>query len=352
MALTLVRGNPRLDRVQAVIVVGGSTRTSTIPGISIAGPSPEGTLYTPTLDLEYLVTGRPITLPVVPVSPEGLPTPALISRALVGMTGASLLVVDSGTAHGIKAPHVTIPSAVMGGRIDEGSGLPRGAAERIIGEARMLGENLARGLSGVMIGETIPGGTTTAAAIMEALVGVGVESVSSSSNRNPKDLKRKVIGKAVDRAGRCSDAYCKIDEVGDPVHPAIAGIAAGAVDAGIEVVLAGGTQMGAVLAILDAIGIDTSRITVATTRWILEDSSSDMVGIVDRFKAGLVAADISFSDAPWSGLRMYEEGYVKEGVAAGGMMTLTLARGAPPSEVKEAIYKEYRRLLSLVPKDR
>ena len=61
---------------------------------------------------------------------------------------------------------------------------------------------------------------------------------------------------------------------------------------------------------------------------------------------------MSFSDAPWSGLRMYEEGYVKEGVAAGGMMALALAKGATPEEVKEAIYKEYRRLLSLVPKNR
>lgn len=352
MALSIIRGDPRLDRIQVVAVVGGSTKTSTIPGISIAGPSPEGTLYTPTLDLEYLATGRPITLPVVPVSPEGLPTPALISRALVELTRASLLAVDSGTAHGIKAPHAVIPSSVAGGRIDEEPGLPRGVAERIIDEAKILGKNLARGVSGIMIGETIPGGTTTAAAIMEALAGRGVEVVSSSSNRNPKDLKRRVVEKAVERARRCSSTYCIIEEVGDPVHTAIAGIAAGAMEAGAEIALAGGTQMGAVLAILNALGYDTSKATIVTTRWILEDNSSDIVGITERFNSGLAVAAISFSDAPWSGLRMYEEGYVKEGVAAGGMMALALAKGATPGEVKEAIYKEYRRLLNLVPKDR
>ncbi|MEM2302276.1 MAG: TIGR00303 family protein, partial [Sulfolobales archaeon] len=34
------------------IYVIASTRTSTIPGISIAGASPELTLYTPALDVE------------------------------------------------------------------------------------------------------------------------------------------------------------------------------------------------------------------------------------------------------------------------------------------------------------
>lgn len=345
MGLKALRGSPRLQLVEAVLVVGGSTRTSTIPGISIAGPSPEGTLYTPTLDLEYLMTGSPITLPVIPVSPEGLPTPAVIARALHSRIRTPVMPVDSGMAYSPKVPHIRIPSATVGGRLGEEPGLPKGASKRILEDSQLLSKTLARGHKGLMIGETIPGGTTTAAAIMEVLAGGGVELVSSSSASNPKDLKARVVRKAVEAAIGCGDVYCKLDMVGDPVHVAIAGMAAGALAEGTEVVLAGGTQMGAVLAILDAIWGIASRVTVATTKWILEDPTSDVEGIVDRHEAGLVVADISFSDAPWEGLRMYDRGYVKEGVAAGGMMALALARGMRPDEVKQAVYEEYRRLL-------
>ncbi|GBF09171.1 hypothetical protein apy_08960 [Aeropyrum pernix] len=100
-------------------VVYGSTRTSTIPGISIAGPSPEATLYTPTLDIEYLVAGRSLTLDVVPVSPEGVPTPAVITRAVARAFNIPLLPVDAGSWTEARVPHAKLPSRVAGGRTGE-----------------------------------------------------------------------------------------------------------------------------------------------------------------------------------------------------------------------------------------
>ncbi len=350
--LIVVRGSPgALARVSTLVVVGGSTRTSTIPGVSIAGPSPEATLYTPTLDLEYLVKGKPITLPVVPVSPDGLPTPAVISRALLQRLEIQVLPLDAGMMHRPRIPHITLPSSTPGGRIDKEPAFPPGTSKRLMEDAEAAGEMIAGGRETVMIGETIPGGTTTAAAIMEALGGPGVDAVSSSSKNNPKGLKRRIVEASLSRASECEDLYCVLDQLGDPVHIAIAGLVKGVLGRGSDVVLAGGTQMGAVLAILDRMGVDTSRIVIATSRWILEDESSDIEAIAETYNSGLVAADVSFSDSPWNGLRMYDQGYVKEGVAAGGVMSLALARGLVVSEVKKMIYEEYGRLLEGASKD-
>lgn len=250
-----------------------------------------------------------------------------------------------------RIPYMTLPSSTPGGRIDEEPALPPGTSKRIIEDAETAGELIAGGREAVMIGETIPGGTTTAAAIMEALGGPGVDAVSSSSKNNPKGLKRRIVEASLRRASECGDLYCVLDQIGDPVHIAIAGLAKGALDTGSSVVLAGGTQMGAVLAILDKMGVDTSRIVIATSRWILEDESSDIEAIAETYNSGLVVANVSFSDSPWDGLRMYDQGYVKEGVAAGGVMSLALARGMSIGEVKKIVYEEYRRLLESAPKD-
>jgi len=64
-----------------IIVFIASTETSTILGLSVAGATPEATLYTPALDVEYLTLGRPLSANVVPVTPTGVPTPASIEWA-------------------------------------------------------------------------------------------------------------------------------------------------------------------------------------------------------------------------------------------------------------------------------
>jgi uncharacterized protein (TIGR00303 family) len=333
------------------IVFGGSTATSTIPGISIAGPSPEATLYTPTLDLEYLVAGKPRTLNVIPVSPEGLPTPALISRSLVPrLQGVSLAAVDSGLVHQLKVPHARLPSAVPGGRIDVEDALPRGAAERIYGDARLLGSTLARGFDAVMVGETIPGGTTTAAAVMEALGVRALGRVSSSSPDNPHKLRARVVGAALGRLGRPGSVFEAVDAVGDPVHIAIAGFAIAAAGEGVRVYLAGGTQMAAVLALITRLEPEAlERVAVATTRWIVEDKTSDIGGLVRDATRGrgvpILYTDYSMEGSRFEGLRAYEKGYVKEGVGAGGALVLAAAWGMSNAEILGTVEAEYERLL-------
>jgi len=62
------------------VLVIGTTDVSLVPGITLAGATPELTHFTPAADAEYLLTGETRSLRGVPITPSGLPTPALISR--------------------------------------------------------------------------------------------------------------------------------------------------------------------------------------------------------------------------------------------------------------------------------
>lgn len=315
-----------------LVIVIGTTDVSLIPGISIAGPSPEATHYTPALDVEYLLTGRPKTLDAVPVTPDGIPTPAVVTRALT--RDLPKLVVDAGSRIPPRVPRVVL-GGVPGGDIRQGA-MPREAAEEIAAGGRLLGRQLAP-LGRVVIGESIPGGTTTAMAILLALGYNAWGRTSSSSPDNPKELKIKVVRDALARISPPLDAITAAAEVGDPVHLAVASIALGVVEGGGEVILAGGTQMAAAAALYKALGGDMERLAVATTRWIVEDKSADFLGLMREVGVRRIyISKTSFATSRCRGLRAYERGYVKEGVAMGYALWHAETKGVDPLSHVEA----------------
>ncbi|MEM0439696.1 MAG: TIGR00303 family protein [Sulfolobales archaeon] len=323
------------------IYVIASTRTSTIPGISIAGASPELTLYTPALDVEYLVRGKPLSLDVIPVTPDGIPTPALLSRACLNLIGSKPLIVDAGSYIDPQISHVDLPSRCVGGAIDSEQALPLGTSIRLFNEGKVLGRNLGKSFKCVLIGESMPGGTTTAMSILTAL---GYRAmVSSASKENPLDLKRRVVGEAMKRLSNVSGVFEINDMVGDPLHISIAGIALGVLERGSKVILAGGTQMAAVIALAKKIAKDLDGVFIATTRWVIEDRTADLPGMVREIapEVGLAYVELDFSGSMYEGLRKYEEGYVKEGVGAGGTCLLAMMRGLSVDDVISSIYREY-----------
>ncbi|MEM4970083.1 MAG: TIGR00303 family protein [Sulfolobales archaeon] len=329
-----------LDSYVTIYLIA-STKTSTIPGISIAGATPQLTLYTPALDVEYLSCGRPRTMDVIPVTPDGLPTPALLTRACLNLLGRKPLVVDSGSYVEPMITHIDLSSRVVGGSIDVENALPRGTSRRLFSEARILGRVLGRSYGLLVIGESMPGGTTTAMSILEAL---GYRAaVSSSSKDNPLELKRRVVSKALERVSRNMDLFDLNDSVGDPLHISIAGIAVGALERGSEVLLAGGTQMASAVALAKRIRGSLEGLHVATTRWVIEDPTADLSGMLREIapEVSLAYIDLSFSGSPYPGLRKYDEGYVKEGVGAGGTCLLALLKGYSLDEVLSSIYREY-----------
>jgi len=326
----------------------GSTLTSTIPGISLAGEMPLATLFTPALDAEYVYYGSPISLDIIPTTPTGIPTPAIITRASLEASKQSFLFIDSGSFLEPRIPLIRLVNRRVGDRIDVREALPPGTSEKLFKEAYELGDKLSRGADIFLVGESVPGGTTTAMAILRGLGHDAENLISSSMKNNPIDLKKKIVEKAISRVRDRENPFHINDMVGDPVHITITGLVAGAQRNNSLIILAGGTQMLSVVALLKAINRSRlDRVVVATTKWIIKDRGDEIKRFLEEIapETTLVYTELDFEDSPFEGLRAYEEGYVKEGVGAGGTSLLAVAKGMDVKDLKKLIYEEYMRIV-------
>ncbi|MDI9644338.1 MAG: TIGR00303 family protein [Candidatus Verstraetearchaeota archaeon] len=298
-----------------------TTETAKIPGLSAAGAMPEITDYTPPADVELLYYGRCRCIDGVPVTPDGIPTPALITMSALRLSKIPCIVVNGGLRVTPKAPFFDVGGNpgrdIRTGKAVEGPG-------EVFERSRLIGRQLSKLAGYVVVGESIPGGTTTALAVLMAMGVDARRKVSSSMPGNPHDLKLKVVDEAFKAAGISfgsleKDPLKAVSCVGDPMMPAAAGLISGAAEE-VPVLMAGGTQMCAVLNLIKYLspGI-MGNLAIGTTRWILEDKSSDIKEIASRIApVPILAAKLDFSESRFSGLRAYEKGVAKEGVGAGG----------------------------------
>ena len=148
---------------------------------------------------------------------------------------------------------------------------------------------------------------------------------------NPHDLKRDSVRAGLAAAGEKfgslkNNPVRAISCVGDPMMAAFAGLVLGAASE-VPVLMAGGTQMTAVLAVVNALDDDVlCNAAIGTTRWVVSDASSDICGIVSQIAdVPVLAADLNFGSSRFSGLQAYEKGIVKEGVGAGGASIAAMA---------------------------
>ncbi|OLS12591.1 MAG: hypothetical protein RBG13Loki_3785, partial [Promethearchaeota archaeon CR_4] len=74
----------------------GNTETAKIPCISAAGANPEITDLTPAADAEYLYYGCCKSIKGVPVTPTGIPTPALITKVALELGNIPLIIAVGG----------------------------------------------------------------------------------------------------------------------------------------------------------------------------------------------------------------------------------------------------------------
>ncbi|QRV14102.1 TIGR00303 family protein [Haloterrigena salifodinae] len=302
-----------------VILPAGTTATALIDGISAAGAAPELMEHTPSADVEILEYGKPTTAPVTPVSPSGCPTPAAVTRAVREVLGFDTTVVDAGLAQPTGAPTVDL-GVEPGTDVREGEAVPDAAA--IFDRARSFGASLPE--DDLLIGETVPGGTTTALGVLTALG--EPTAVSSSLPRNPIERKRRVVDEALAASdlepGDCEDdPLAAIRAVGDPVQATVAGIAAGALESGADVTLAGGTQMVAVATALRHADVD-GPLSIATTSFV-EDEQGDRLGeACYRLNCELTVTDPGFGSRDHVAMARYCAGEAKEGVAMGGALSL------------------------------
>lgn len=111
-----------------------------------------------------------------------------------------------------------------------------------------------------------------------------------------------------------------VASVGDPMQIVAAGMAIAASHTA-GVLLAGGTQMLAVYALMQSLAqpVNWDNIVVGTTRWVAEDPTGDTVGLSRQISTvPLLATQLNFTQSRYPQLIAYERGFVKEGVGAGG----------------------------------
>ena len=304
------------------------TETSQVPGITFAGANPDLIKYTSPADAEFLFHGRCFSITGVPATPDGIPTPALLTRTALLLGKIPCLVVNSGSKIAPKVPYVSF-GINYGKNIQHEAALQLFEIHQAYDYGKVLGKQLSKSNDLVVLGESIPGGTTTALGV---LTGFGIDAnykISSSMPTNPHDLKIRVVKEALKKCNMSDlkDPFKIVSLLGDPMIPAVAGIGTGVIQSGSRVMLAGGTQMAAVLALMTSLKVPLDKICVGTTSYVTNDENSDLDFLVRSISSDvpILSVNPGLDKSTKNGLLMYDKGVVKEGVGSGGaLLTLLL----------------------------
>jgi len=312
-----------------------NTMLSTVPGVSGAGPTAGKTLLTPVLDAELITNGAITSMPVRPNTPTGCPTPATITRAIMELLDISPLFVNAGLVH---IP--TVPCLDLYGSPGEDPRFSDAVpdAEGIFLKAESFGRFLSRHSDLLVLGECVPGGTTTALCVLRAL-GYPAR-VSSSYVTNPVGIKEEIWKAVQARAGNFNPQYPLeiVRTTGDPMMAAAAGIVSGFKG---NILLAGGTQMLAVAALLKAMG--KKMPAIAMTCYVRNDPDADIEGTGEAIEVKIFSVDPGFGEIGHPGLARYCIGEVKEGMGAGGAMFLASLQGYTPERIRHQIFSTVSR---------
>ncbi|MBE9190060.1 TIGR00303 family protein [Gloeocapsopsis crepidinum LEGE 06123] len=307
----------------------GFTETGLISGISAAGSTPQARKYTAIADAEFLFNG-PQPQPQYPLPPlQAGASPVFISRAVAEALALPIYLFNAGL------PYLpSVPTIDLGGTVakclSQGCALELATVKHLWEQGVYWGEQLARHSQDyVILGECVVGGTTTALAV---LTGLGIAAAGKVNSSHPicnHEQKLALVQLGLQRAQltdeiSLQDPLALIAAVGDPMQIAVAGMAI-ALSRSKGVLLAGGTQMLAVYALMQAlaetfkISWQPEEVVVGTTRWVAEDPTGNTVELAQLIgRVSLLATELSFKNSRYPQLQVYEQGYVKEGVAAGG----------------------------------
>ena len=172
------------------------TETCEIPGITIAGADKEFLKFTSPADAEYLTHGKCKCIDSIPMSPDGKPTPALLTKVALNTSKIPHFVINAGSK--ISPDVLSFNSDLpIGKNISESSALTKDDVHSAVEFGKIIGKSISKSADCLVIGESIPGGTTTALATLR---GLGTEaSVSSSMPNNPIEIKNKVVSSALKR---------------------------------------------------------------------------------------------------------------------------------------------------------
>lgn len=320
----------------------GFTETGLIPDISAAGSTPEDRKYTALADAEFLYYGlnKKGKYPLPPLIAGA--SPVFITRAVVEGMDIPVYLFNAGLLEQPSVPTIDL-EGVPAKCLSLGAAMDSTTVQHLFNQGIIWGEKLSRNKENqyLVIGECVVGGTTTALAILTGL-GISAQGMVNSShpvcNHAQKwEIVQAGLRKIDGEMGRWGtkeiqnpiDPLRLVAAVGDPMQVAVAGMAIAASRYG-GVLLAGGTQMLAVFALASAITQfynlhwQPEEIVVGTTRWVAEDSTGKTVELAKRIgrkkniTPSLVATGLCFHNSRYAQLQAYEQGFVKEGMGAGG----------------------------------
>ncbi|MEA1954569.1 MAG: TIGR00303 family protein [Campylobacterota bacterium] len=321
-----------------------NTQTANIEGITQAG-IPGVIHLTPTLDSEFVCTGEVRSLENIAKTPKGVPTPALITRAVhllkpyhhIELLNLGLEVTPK---LGYFKQHtfdiVPSNSIATGANIDTQALFQKGVT---FGQAYQCESDY------LILGESVPSGTTTATA---TTLGLGYSEAkayfSSSFKEVPNAIREETITAALKNIQNKDDLFEVLGSVSDNMLIFNAGFILG-LNNRLKVVLAGGTQMACVLLIINSIleymggEVETSNLALCTTKWVAEDKNSNIKALLEMlsFPINAYYADFDFTLSNHPALKLYDEGEAKEGVGAGGALMYGFLNGVSKERVTREV---------------
>ena len=278
-----------INNFKIFLIIAG-TNTSQIPGISAAGINAKSRRITAIADAEFLLMGASKDHKYkLPLLNAGV-SPALISYVCSKLLNIYPVVVPLGIGLKPYFNHLVVEDRDLGPSkcLTTGKSMTR---ERVL---NLYERGLAIGKSSnqpVLISESVPGGTTTAQAVMEAY-GLRVSNlVGSSLFKAPRKLRRKVIQIGLLNADLKADfdPFDVVASVGDPFQAFSMGLLIGARLVNQPVILSGGSQMIAIiLLVLEFLGLKNKDnfiqdVFIATTGWLVRDNSlCDLLNLINE----------------------------------------------------------------------
>ncbi len=325
------------------ILALSNSKTINIKGITQAG-IPNLIHLTPTLDAEFVAVGEVRCLENIAETPKGVPTPALMSRAVhllrpfreIEFLNLGLEVTPK--VKYFKQHNFNINPS---GSIDVGANID---AESIFQKGLEFGREYKSNSDYIILGESVPSGTTTANATALALGYDAKELFSSSFKNVPNSIKEETIKKALSNIKNSDNIFDILGKVSDNMLIFNAGFILG-VNGRTPLILAGGTQMAGVLLIVNSIlremggEMDSSNLALATTKWVVEDKNSDIKALLEMldFPINGYFPDFDFSLTDHPALKLYDSGEAKEGVGAGGALVYGMLNGVDKKIITDKI---------------
>jgi uncharacterized protein (TIGR00303 family) len=283
-------------------------------------------------------------------------SPVIISHAVLKAFEIPLYIFNSGLP---LLPSVS--SLDLGGKaancLTTGKALPLNTVRHLYQQGIKWGRKLADSTSSrlLILGECVVGGTTTA---LSLLTGLGINAQGKVNSSHPScnhQQKWSVVEEGLTKAGLFGklgqiDPWELVAAVGDPMQIVVAAMAISA-SPKMGVMLAGGTQMLAVYALIQKLNYQSRKkanldnIVVGTTRWVAEDLSGDTVSLAENIgEVPLLATSLNFAHSVYPSLQVYEKGFVKEGCGAGGMAIASHLQGWNGRQLLTAVEKLYQKL--------